>query len=148
MPFNPVDTKVQDLIVIHSGTYLGGTSAGNSITVKAADLASVKGGLVACMTAANEVGLSDGTVTKYPIGLFIGDGANENDISVVFRGGIYETTQWKAADIAALVVGSQVAAGTGGKMEAMASQTDKVLIGIVTKKPATTSDTLGIKLVL
>lgn len=148
MVFNPVDTKIEDLKVIHSGTYMGSMSDGNGFTIKAADLATIKGGRVAAITAANEVGFSDGTVDLYPIGLFIGDGSRENEISVMFRGGIYETTQWKAADIAALTVGSQLACDAGGLLEAMGEQTDKVLVGIVTKKPATTSDTLGLKLVL
>lgn len=149
MPYNPVDYLVQDLLVIHAGTYLGTVTGGNSIGLKTADLAKIKGGVVATLTAANEFGVSDGTAALYPFGLFIGDATKSpNEVSVVFRGGLYETYQWdKTETLSGLAVNTVLTANADGLLEPLGMQS-KIAVGIVTKKPETTTDTLGIKLLV
>lgn len=147
--FNPVDYLSQDLIVIHAGTYLGTVNDGKSIGLKTADIAKIKGGVVATLTAANEFGVSDGTATLYPFGLFLGDASKSpNEVSVVFRGGLYESKNWdKTETLSGLAINTVLTCTSDGLLEPLGMQS-KIAVGIVTKQPADTSDTLGIKLII
>lgn len=148
MGYNPVDERIQDLLVIHAGTYLGGVTSSSGITLNSSEAASIKGGMVAYQSAANEFGISDGTTSKAPFGLFIGDGSRANDVSVVFRGGLYETYQWdKTQTLSDFTFGTALTCTSGGLLEPLGVQS-KVTVGICTKVPASTSDSLGIKLLI
>lgn len=150
MVYNPLDYKAQDLTIIHAGTYAGQVTAGGTIALNATDLAAgkIKGGVVAYQTAANEFGVSNGTEAKYPFGIFIGDGTKSaHDVTVMFRGGTYETLNWLAADIASLTVNAKLGCNADGLLQVYTGD-DAVVVGIVTKQPASTTDTLGFKLFL
>ena len=146
MAYNPVDTKIEDLIVIHPGTYLGLATSGAKISLKSADVANIKGGKVAMMTAANEFGLCNASTA--PFGLFFGDGSRPNEVSVVFRGGIYETKNYDTtvSPLSNYALNAALVSNASGVLTLRSSEALNLIVGYVTKTPTASTETLGIRL--
>jgi hypothetical protein len=147
--YNPVDYKIEDVIVVHAGTYVGAVLGGKALKINETDLPAIKGGMVAFFSADNEFGISNGSATEHPVGIFYGDGSRPRDLSVLMRGGLYEIlNNWDTSvALNTYVVGTQLIANANGKLTPKGASTNPT-VAIITKAPASVTDSLGIKLVV
>lgn len=155
MPFNPVDFKQQDLIPSVPGQVISSINGSARFTLKAADIAAkIKGGRVATVTAANEVGACTASTT--PIGLFFGDASkSENEVSIYQNGGLYEilAAGWYNGTDASTgyTVGKLLVSDANGFLKPRNSGTPEdfsLCVAVVTKQPTSNTDSLCVKLLV
>lgn len=143
-PFNPVDFKIQDVLVVHSGTYVGELFSGESVSINETDLPNVKGGMFASINTNGELTICDGD-TETPIGMFFGDGSRPKEVSVLIRGGVYAVKNWDTTDIANLDPGTKLIVDTNGKLKSQGVSTND-WVATCLRAPASVDDYLAIKL--
>lgn len=149
MPFTPIDTVNYGVQPLHGGLYLS-TVDGSQLKFRSADLANLKGGVVVKLTAAGEVGIYNGTADKalYPLGIFIGEADKQpNDTAVLVGPAIVLVDNWDktVSPLSGFALGTGVVVTTAGLLT-VRSANDQRVVGVVTKVPTSTSDTLGIAL--
>lgn len=148
MVFNPVDYKVQDVKVIHAGTYVGNLVEGQRLKIKEADLEDIKGGMFATVNASGELEICDGD-TKTPVGMFYGDGVKEpKRLTILIRGGLFMVKNFD--DTVALntfAPGTKLVVNSAGKLTPQGMSTNDV-VAVVIQQPADAEDFLGIKLLV
>lgn len=146
MSFNPVDTKIQDVIVVHAGLYLGATNSSSGLKINATDLPNIKGGMFAAMNSSGELELCDGD-TQVPVAMFYGDGSRPKSLTALMRGGVYGVKNWTTSDIANFTAGAELIVTTTGKLLSKGVSTNHV-VAIVLHPPASASDYVYIKLLV
>lgn len=149
MVFNPIDSTNYGVQPLHGGLFMS-TIDGTQLKFKAADLTALKGGVVVKASAAGEIGLYVGTTDKAlcPLGIYIGDAEDEPNTGTVLVGpALVLVSNWdKTIDpLSGFVLGGEITTTAAGLLTPRATN-DARAVGIITKVPASTSDTLGILL--
>lgn len=151
MPYNPIDSINYGVQPLHGGLFLS-TIDGTQLKFKTADVAALKGGVVVKASAAGEIGLYVGTTDRalLPLGIFIGDADNEPNTGTLLVGpALVLVSNWDKTinPLSGFVLGAEVTTTAAGLLTPRTGAgNDTRAVGIITKVPASTTDTLGILL--